>query len=182
MKHQIVISSIIITAFVAMVPVVFSDDDRREYRQRSVGVSPVSSPIYKEECSSCHMAYPPGLLPTRSWKKLMAGLETHFGDNAELDAETFKNISKFLLSNSADNSEYRRSRKIMRSLNTNDAPIRISETQYIKDKHDEIPDRLIKYNKKVNSLAHCNACHNKAEQGLYSEHGVNIPGFGRWDD
>jgi len=181
MKHPVVISSIIITAFVAMVPVVFSDD-RREYRQRSVGVAPVSSPTYEEECSSCHMAYPPGLLPARSWKKVMAGLETHFGDNAELDEETFKNISDFLISNSADTSDYRRSRKIMRSLNSDDTPIRISETPYIKHEHDEIPDKLIKHNKKVNSLANCNACHSKAEQGLYSEHGVNIPGFGRWDD
>ena len=128
------------------------------------------------------MAYPPGLLPTRSWKKLMAGLENHFGDNAELDSETFKSISEFLVSNSADDSNYRRSRKIMRSLSNKDAPIRISKTPYIINKHDEIPDRLIKYNKKVNSLSNCSACHNKAEQGLFSEHGVNIPGYGRWDD
>ena len=182
MKYPIIVTSIILTASVLMVPVVFSDDDRREYRQRSVGVAPVQSPIYKEECSSCHMAYPPGLLPARSWKKIMAGLDDHFGDNAELDAETSNNISKFLVANSADESDYRRSRKIMRSLGNNDAPIRISETPYIKHEHDEIPDKLIKQNKKVNSLAHCNACHKKAEQGLYDEDGVNIPGFGRWDD
>jgi len=182
MKYPIIISSIIMAAGVLTIPVVFSDDDRREYRQRSVGVAPVTSPIYKEECSSCHMAYPPGLLPARSWKKIMAGLESHFGDNAELEPDTFKSISEFLVSNSADDSNYRRSRKIMRSLSDKDVPIRISETPYIINKHDEIPDKLIKYNKKVNSLSNCSACHNKAEQGLFSEHGVNIPGFGRWDD
>ena len=182
MKHPFIVSSIILTAFVAMVPIVFSDDDRREYRQRSVGVAAVSSLIYKEECGSCHMAYQPGLLPTRSWVKIMTGLEEHFGDNAELDAEALKNITNFLVSNSADNSDYRRSRKIMRSLDSNDAPIRISETPYIKRKHDEIPNKMIKYNKKVNSLANCSACHSKAVQGLYDEHGVNIPGYGRWDD
>jgi hypothetical protein len=182
MKYPIIIGSIIFMACIFTIPVVFSDDDRREYRQRSVGVAPVSSPLYKEECSSCHMAYSPGLLPARSWKKIMSGLENHFGDNAELDVETIKNISEFLITNSADNSEYRRSRKIMRSLSNSNVPIRISETPYIKNKHDEIPDRLIKGNKKVNSLANCNSCHTKAEQGLYSENGVNIPGFGRWDD
>lgn len=182
MKYPIIITSIIMAAGVLTIPVVFSDDDRREYRQRSVGVAPVTSPIYKEECSSCHMAYPPGLLPARSWKKIMAGLESHFGDNAELEPDTFKSISEFLVSNSADDSNYRRSRKIMRSLSDKDAPIRISETPYIINKHDEIPDKLIKYNKKVNSLSNCSACHNKAEQGLFSEHGVNIPGYGRWDD
>ncbi|MCK4865847.1 MAG: cytochrome C, partial [Gammaproteobacteria bacterium] len=75
-----------------------------------------------------------------------------------------------------------RSRKIMRSLNDKDVPLRISKTPYIISKHDEIPDKLIKNNKKVNSLGNCSACHNKAEQGLFSEHGVNIPGYGRWDD
>ncbi|MCW9031506.1 MAG: diheme cytochrome c [Gammaproteobacteria bacterium] len=182
MKKTILISSTILTACVLMVPVVFSDDDRREYRQRSVGVAAATSPAYKEECSSCHMAYPPGLLPERSWKKIMAGLETHFGDNAEIDAESFKQISEFLAKNSADKSDYRRSQKIMRSLRADDVPIRISETPYIKKEHDEIPEKLIKYNDKVKSIANCNACHSKAEQGLYDEDGVNIPGFGRWDD
>lgn len=182
MKYPIIITSIIMAAGVLTIPVVFSDNDRREYRQRSVGVAPVTSPIYKEECSSCHMAYPPGLLPARSWKKIMAGLESHFGDNAELELDTFKSISEFLVSNSADDSNYRRSRKIMRSLSDKDVPIRISETPYIIKEHDEIPGKLIKYNKKVNSLSNCSACHNKAEQGLFSEHGVNIPGYGRWDD
>ena len=85
MKYPIAISLIALTAGVLMVPVVFSDDDRQEYRQRSVGVAPIHSPIYQEECASCHMAYPPGLLPARSWEKIMAGLESHFGDNAELE-------------------------------------------------------------------------------------------------
>jgi len=182
MKHALVITSIIITAGVLTIPVVFSDDDRHEYRQRSLGVAHVSSPLYKEECSSCHMAYPPGLLPARSWQKIMSGLELHFGDNAELDTETVKNISEFLVKNSADNSEYRRSRKIMNSLNAQDIPIRIIETPYIKNKHDEVPDRMVKYNKQVNSLSNCNACHAKAEQGLFNEHDIRIPGFGRWDD
>jgi len=182
MKYPMMITSTIMLATALTIPVVFSDDDRHEYRQRSVGVAPVTSPIYKEECSSCHMAYPPGLLPARSWKKVMAGLADHFGDNAELEPEIFKAVSKFLISNSADDSVYRRSRKIMRSLSEKDIPIKVSETPYIINKHDEIPEKLIKYNKKVNSLSNCVACHSKAEQGLFSEHGVKIPGYGRWDD
>jgi len=182
MKHTISISLIALITGILMVQVVFSDEDRREYRQQSIGVAPVSSPIYQEECASCHMAYPPGLLPRRSWEKILAGLETHFGDNAELDVESLNKISEFLIKNSADDSEYRRSRKIMRSLNDNATPLRISETPYIKYRHDEIPAKFIKFNKKVNSLANCNACHSKAEQGLFSEHDINIPGYGRWDD
>lgn len=182
MKHPYIVSSTILAACILTIPVVFSDDDRREYRQHSVGVAAVSSPVYKEECSSCHMAYPPGLLPARSWKKIMGNLDTHFGDNAELSLENFKKVSAFLLSNSADTSDYRRSRKIIKSLSEQDIPIRISETPYIKKEHDELPDKLVKFNDKVKSLSNCNACHAKAEQGLFDEQGVRIPGYGRWDD
>lgn len=182
MKKFLILTSILGITTILTIPVVFSDDDREHYQQLSLGVAPVSSPLYKSECSSCHMAYPPGLLPSGSWKKIMTGLESHFGDNAELDNESHKIISDFLITNSADDSDYRRSRKIMKSLKKNETPIRISETPYIIRKHDELPDRLIKYNKQVNSLGNCIACHSGAEKGLFDEDHVRIPGFGRWDD
>ena len=47
-----------------------SDDDSY-YRPSSA--SPL--PLYKEECGSCHIAYPAVLLPPGSWQKLMVGLE-----------------------------------------------------------------------------------------------------------
>ena len=46
--------------------------------------------MWKAECSSCHMAYHPGLLPERSWRKMMAELDKHFGQNASLDAPAAK--------------------------------------------------------------------------------------------
>lgn len=30
------------------------------------------------ECGDCHFAFPPVLLPARSWKKLMGNLKDHF--------------------------------------------------------------------------------------------------------
>lgn len=182
MNKTIITTSVILITTIISIPVVFSDDDRNEYRQRSLGVAAVTSETYKNECSSCHMAYPPGLLPAGSWKKIMTGLDSHFNDNAEVDKEDYKTIENFLVSNSADKSNYRRSRKIMRSLDKNETPIRISELPYIKKEHDEIPDKMIRYNKKVNSLSNCIACHAQAEKGLFDEDSVKIPGFGHWDD
>lgn len=182
MNKSLIFTSAILVATALTIPVVFSDDVRSEIRQHSVGVSPVTSGAYQNECSSCHMAYPAGLLPARSWQKIMTGLDSHFGDNAELDSENYKIISNFLINNSADKSDYRRSVKIMRSLNADDTPIRITELPYIKRKHHEVPDKMIKLNPKVNSLSNCNACHAEADKGLFNEHGVRIPGYGRWDD
>ena len=112
----------------------------------------------------------------------MLELEDHFGDNAELDAETHRSITRHLLTNSADKSEYRRSKKFSRSISSNDVPVRISEIPYFKHEHDEIPAHFVTANAKVNSFSQCDACHAKAEQGSFNEHDVRIPGYGRWDD
>lgn len=187
MKSTLAISAVVFTMGFVTLPVVWGDDDFHwgeveEYKHRSNDVTAVSNPVYKEECGSCHMAYPPGLLPARSWDKLMLELEDHFGENAELDTETQQAITKILLMNSADKSEYRRSKKFSRSINANDVPVRISEIPYFIHEHDEIPARMVTANPKVNSFSQCDACHAKAEQGSFDEHGVRIPGYGRWED
>lgn len=151
-------------------------------RQRSVGVGDFVTPLYQEECGSCHMAYPPGLLIARSWENLMAGLEDHFDDNAELDAAVLQQLEQFLVEYSADHSKYRRSRKFARSLDYNDPPIRITETPYFLHKHDEVPASMVSQNPEVNSLSSCEACHKYAERGSFSEREIWIPGYGRWDD
>ena len=72
--------------------------DRWEHLQRrSTGVAATTSPLYLEECGSCHMAYPAGLLPVSSWRRIMANLDDHFGDNAELDAQTATQITDYLI-------------------------------------------------------------------------------------
>ena len=182
MKPTFIIILSLLGASLLTIPLVFSDDDWREYKQQSQGVDPVSTPLYKEECGSCHMAYSPGLLPARSWQKMMNQLDDHFADNAELDIEAHKTITNFLLNNSADQSNYRRSRKLVNSLNNNGTHLRITEIAYFKHEHDEIPAKMVKNNPQVNSFSNCNACHTKAEQGLFDEHSIRIPGFGRWDD
>jgi len=187
MKSTLAITAVIFTIGVVTLPIVWGDNDfswqeMNEYKIRSTGVAAVINPAYKEECGGCHMAYPPGLLPARSWTRVMSGLENHFGDNAELDAAAYQVIIDFLLTNSADNSDYRRSRKFSSSIASGDVPLRITETPYFRHEHDEIPDRVVSANPRVKSFSQCNACHTRAEQGSFNEHDIRIPGYGRWDD
>ena len=133
-----------------------------------------SNPKYKAECSSCHMLYPPGLLPARSWSKVMAGLSKHFGENASIDARLRDELTQFLTANSADNSTSRRGSKINQSISTESTPIRITETSYFIHKHDEIGSGVWR-RPKIKSAANCIACHKNAEQGMFSEHEVSIP-------
>lgn len=149
---------------------------------RGAEVGAVPNERYQKECGACHLAYPPGLLPARSWRKLMGGLSDHFGDNAELDPADQKAIADYLTANAADRSEAKRSMKIVRSLRPDETPIRISEVPYIVNKHREIPARMIQGNPEVKSLGRCNACHAGADKGSFHEESVSIPGYGRFDD
>ena len=131
---------------------------------------------WKAECSSCHMAYPPGYLPERSWRKLMSGLDKHFGENAGLDPVTTREITDYLVNNSAEKSSDRRAGRFLGSLAANAIPLRITETPYFQRKHDsrEISPDVWK-RPKVGSRANCTACHVGAEKGDFSERSVKIP-------
>ena len=130
--------------------------------------------LWKAECSSCHMAYPPGLLPERSWRKMMAELDKHFGQNASLDAAATKAILDYLVANSAERSTHRRARRFLAAVPAIATPLRITENAYFVREHREVPPDVWKL-PKVGSPANCNACHADAERGEFSERNLRIP-------
>jgi hypothetical protein len=150
--------------------------------ERHKEVSPVSLPRYAEECSSCHYAYPPGLLPEASWRSLLAvpALPDHFGENIEMKEAVRAELLEYAVRNAADHSLSKRSRSIVASVASGVAPLRITEVPYIRRKHRTIPQDPIGKNPKVKSLAFCDACHTRAEAGDLDDEGVVIPGYGRW--
>lgn len=149
-------------------------DHQRARRTERRSVTAPANPTYKAECGSCHMVYPPGLLPARSWVKMMGGLKDHFGENATVDKETSDKIHVFLTENAADRSSLRRSQKIAKSISSDESPLRITETLYFKRQHHEV-GKKIWLRKSVGSPANCAACHSRAEQGVFSEDEVRIP-------
>jgi len=145
-------------------------------------VAPVRSGPYREECGACHLAYQPGLLPARSWERLMSSLDQHYGDNAALPEPQVSAIREYLVRNAADGAESRYSRGLRGSLNKQAVPERITDTPYFRRQHHEIPLRLVQDNPQVRSFANCQVCHRHADRGSYDEHGVRIPGIGAWED
>ena len=122
-----------------------------------------TDPTWKSECGSCHIAYPPQLLPASSWRALMSGLDKHFGSDASLDPQTAAGIAAFLEKNAGRD----------RSLSRTPAS-RITETRWFVHEHDEVPDRVWK-NPQVKSAANCTACHVDGDKGDYDEHSIRIP-------
>lgn len=107
---------------------------------------------WKEECGSCHVAYPPQLLAASNWQQLMDNLDKHFGENAALDAQANKQILGFLLRNAGSGDRYSAS------------TLRISDTPWFKHEHHVISSKEWTLSN-VNSRSNCAACHGKVVLG-----------------
>jgi len=134
----------------------------------------VSNVVYIDECSSCHLAYQPEWLPKRSWKKLLAGMDNHFGEEIELSPTRLKILKRYTLKNSADRSKAARAKMAMKTLSPKDTPLRIMDIPYVKEKHKDIAADVIA-RKSIRSLANCESCHISAHGGMYIPKHINIP-------
>lgn len=145
-----------------------------------VGVKPVSNQLYINECGSCHFAFQPGLLPQRSWTKMMGDLANHFGTDASLNKADTATLLAYMTQNASDKSmNYKRSQRMTNSINTNSTPLKISEVPYFKSKHREVTASMINQ-KEVRSIVNCIACHKNASAGDYDD--TYVPNYGQVDD
>lgn len=126
--------------------------------------SSAKNPTWKAECGSCHVAYPPSMLPAESWRAVMAGLDKHFGADASVDTKTAAEVGAFLEKNAGRSWE----------TSSKKPTLRVTETAWFRHEHDEIGASVWK-NPKVKTASNCVACHGGAEQGNFDEHGVRIP-------
>jgi len=127
---------------------------------------PVTDKITLQECGSCHIAFPPSMLPAASWKRMMGELANHFGDDASVDADTAAAITRYLSGQAGDAST--RPGKLLRGLRAGEAPLRITELPKWVHEHDEVP-KADWTRKDVGSKANCGACHLDAQQGYFDD-------------
>ncbi len=125
-----------------------------------------------KECGACHMAFPPQLLPARSWKKIMSGLSDHFGENADLPEPTRAEIAAYLVAHAADAPGTVNGPLFLRGVDPGAVPLRITELPFWKAVHSEIPASEFK-SAQVKSAANCLACHRGGGEGESGEGGEN---------
>ena len=130
--------------------------------QRGSGVA--LPPKYRQECAACHVAFPPGMLPADSWRRVLSNLPRHYGTDASLDAPTVNELAAWLAANAGTHKRVR------------EAPPedRITRSAWFIRQHDEVPAAAWK-RPAVKSAANCAACHTQADQGDFNEHTVRIP-------
>ena len=129
---------------------------------------------WRDECGSCHLAFHPSLLPSRSWQRLMAQQAQHFGSDLALDEATTQALLAFLTQESADKHATEAAFKIEQSLPASAAPLRITETPYWVKKHRELSAADWQL-PAVKSKANCGACHSDAEAGTFEDAAMKVP-------
>jgi hypothetical protein len=117
-----------------------------------------------KECSSCHMAYPPEMLPIRSWRKIMGDLANHFGENAALPAPARADIEAYLIANAGDTPSAPDGPVFVNDIPADVTPLRVTDTPLWNRIHGEVPASDFA-SSKVKSKANCLACHGMAGQG-----------------
>ena len=123
-------------------------------------------PAYRQECGSCHVAYPPALLAAPSWRAVMGGLDRHFGTDASLEPAPRADILAFLERNAG-----------RRDTSANGKPLlRITETAWFAKEHRKEIAAGTPKRADVKTIANCGACHKGAENGDYGKTGLQVPG------
>lgn len=126
---------------------------------------PVDHPMTVAECGACHMAYPAGFLPARSWVAIMATLDDHFGENAALDDASRAEIEAYLVANAADAGGW--APGLLRGVPPEATPLRISELPwFVREHREEVSPQMLR---KAGSMANCTACHRAAQQGSFED-------------
>ena len=121
-------------------------------------------PAYKNECASCHMAYPPAMLSKPAWQRIMGSLDKHYGSDASLDAATVRQIGMWL---QAYGGTYKR-------VEDSSPADRLTTTQWFAKKHRTI-EKAVWARKSINGKAQCQACHQAADIGDFEDDRVRIP-------
>jgi mono/diheme cytochrome c family protein len=131
--------------------------------------TPVSGEqAFNTECSACHMAYPPGLLPARSWQAITGDLSNHFGEDASLDPATTQAIADYLVAHAAETT--RQAQWLLSGIGSNKVPRRITEMPWWRRVHNEVPDRVFA-RKDIMTKSNCLGCHSGGASGESGESG-----------
>ena len=120
-------------------------------------------PAYQQECSGCHVAFPPGLLPAASWQRLMDTLPRHFGSDASLEPALRQSIGAYLQAHAGSG---RRAAEPPED--------RITLGPWFQREHREVAPEVWT-RAEVKGASNCGACHTQADAGRYGERDIRIP-------
>jgi len=108
--------------------------------------------VWRQECSACHMAYLPKWLSADNWRRIMQGLDKHFGSNANLGVREREEITSFLVTHAAPDPDGKYSAETLR----------ITNAPWFLQGHGANAARFWVKNQ-VGNASECTACHKGAD-------------------
>jgi cytochrome c553 len=133
-------------------------------RADSLPIPAGAPPSFQAECGGCHLPFPPALLTAADWRRVMARLDQHYGDNASLDAQTRGEIEAFLVRHAATRDK----------MAGQGDPPRLTATPWFQREHRKVPASLWR-DARVVSASNCAACHERAAEGSFRERELTLP-------
>lgn len=174
-QHYMAYGAIFIS--IGMFSFALSDKDNflTQRRFQSIDFQKENVTFY-EKCGNCHKNYPPFMLPHESWRKVLNGLDNHFGEKI-----TENNISKiqreeiksYLFANSAEHSTQKIAFKTLSSLG-DIRPLSITKAPYWREAHRSIDAKIFK-SPHVKDKSNCFVCHIGFEHGIFDTRLIKIP-------
>jgi hypothetical protein len=125
-----------------------------------------ADPTWAAECGDCHLAYPPDLLPARSWTRMMDESGGHFGEDLALAPETSTTIRAWLVARAAERDGTEHAWRIHRTVPEGQAPQRITELDWWAGAHAAVPAEAFD-SPEVRTRGRCQACHPDAASGAF---------------
>lgn len=130
--------------------------------------------VYRSECGSCHVPYPPNLLSAGGffsapgWRDVMGNLANHYGDNAAIDESARREIERYLIEHAGDSE---------RRFGSRNDPPRLTATLWFRRNHGTMKPHF--RDGPDHRPANCQACHPKAEDWQFARKDVKLPGAAR---
>ena len=122
----------------------------------------LSSQAWFRECSDCHLAYSPALLPARSWERMLREQDRHFGEDLSLPPAKIERLREAIEVAPPSWGAW----KLARSAAPGESPQKISELPYWRAAHRRIP--VAHFSAPHSAGRHdCEACHRDALSGIF---------------
>ena len=125
---------------------------------------------WQSECSGCHLAYHPSLLPVRSWQRVFEAQHEHFGEDLDLAPAVVHALEDYAVANAADHAASPVAWKIAHSLAPASSPERITDTPYWHERHERVDRDAFKRTR----ASDCGACHRDADSGAFSALAIRV--------
>jgi len=145
-----------------------ADAQRRDDAEAVAATANAAQP-WTKECGSCHLAYPPALLPVRSWQKMLEEQDRHFGDDLGLSEAAIANLVKAATAPAPSWGAW----SIANGIAASQAPQRITELDRWRAIHHRVPESRFKA-KGVAGKHECAACHRDAPSGIFHPRMIQI--------